>query len=511
MPFKLFYRQFKRRLTLVVFPVALASLTILTTQTACTDSRQNVLNFGLASMPSNLDPRFATDASSSRIGRLLFQKLVDFNEAKQPVPAIANWEKVTDKFYRFTLNKNAAKFHNGEKLNSKDVKATYDFILNKKNASPHRASIALIEKIATPDNKTIEFHLSKADPLFPGYLVVGIVPAKLIEAGHEFNLDPIGSGPYKILAHSKDGQLSIERISDKLRVKFIHVPNPTVRALKLMRKEVDIVQNDLMPELINYLSESGEVNIQKINGSRFSYIGFNMEDPDLKQLDIRKAIAYGIDRKEIINYVFGNSARLASSILPGDHWAGSTRLNGYDYNPEKAKALLKKAGYSTANPLKLTYKTSSDPFRIRVATIYQHQLEKIGIEMDIRSYDWGTFYGDIKAGRFQLYSLSWIGIKTPDIFYYTSHSDAIPPNGANRGRFTDKHADELISKASSFNDLTQQSKHYAELQSYLLEQLPYVPLWYEDNVMITQKYVENYTISSDGNYDGLKKVKLGHH
>ena len=476
--------------------------------TACSEEPRNELRFGLASMPSNLDPRFATDASSSRIGRLIFQKLVDFNEAKQPIPSVADWELVNEKLYRFTLNDKAGNFHNGMQLSSADVKATYDFILNKENASPHRASLALIEKINTPDEKTIEFQLSKADPLFPGYLVVGIVPAPLIKQGHEFNLEPVGSGPFEILAHSKDGQLAIKRSADELVVKFIHVPNPTVRVLKLMRKEVDIVQNDLMPELINYLDNSGQVNIYKMNGSRFAYIGFNMEDPALKQLDIRKAIAYGIDRDEIIQYVFGNSARQASAILPGDHWAGNPDLNAYPYDPEKAKALLSKAGFDANNPLQLTYKTSSDPFRIRVATIYQHQLKKIGIEMDIRSYDWGTFYGDIKAGRFQLYSLSWIGIKTPDIFYYTSHSGAIPPNGANRGRYMDAHADSLIDKASSFSDLGLQAKYYGELQSYLLEQLPYIPLWYEDNVVITQKYIKGYKISSDGNYDGLKTVEM---
>jgi len=479
--------------------------------TACSEKHPPELRFGLASMPSNLDPRFATDASSSRIGRLLFQRLVDFNDAKQPVASIANWKKINDNLYRFTLNNSAADFHNGLPLTSKDVKATYDFILDAQNASPHRASLAIIDNISTPDTKTIEFQLSKPDPLFPGYLVVGILPAQLIAQQHDFNLQPVGSGPYQLKTHSKDGKLSIERIADRLTVKFVHVPNPTVRVLKLIRQEIDIVQNDLMPELIDYLEAAGKVNIHKINGSRFSYIGFNMEDPNLKNINVRKAIAYGIDRKEIINYVFGKSARPANAILPPDHWAGNPSLHGYPYNPEKARFLLNSAGYSLQNPLMLTYKTSSDPFRIRVATIYQHQLKKIGITMDIRSYDWGTFYGDIKAGRFQLYSLSWIGIKTPDIFYYTSHSAAVPPNGANRGRYKDKRADQLITKAASFKNLAQQAKYYAELQAYLLDQLPYVPLWYEDNIVITQKYVSNYTVSNDGNYDGLINVTLAKH
>jgi len=475
---------------------------------SCTDSKTPEIRFALASMPSNLDPRFSTDASSSRIGRLIFQKLVDFNDAKQAVESIAHWEKVSDTLYRFTLNDRVGQFHNGMRLTSQDVKATYEFILNKDNASPHRASLSLIENITTPDEKTIEFSLNKTDPLFPGYLVVGIVPKALIEQKHEFNLNPIGSGPYKMLAHSKDGQLSIERISDQLKVKFIHVPNPTVRVLKILREEVDIAQNDLMPELVTHLSDTKKVNIHKMKGTRFSYIGFNMEDSALSDINIRRAIAHGIDRDEIIEYVFGQAARKANAILPPTHWAGSDNLVPYAYNPELAMELLKNAGYSKDNPLKLTYKTSSDPFRIRVATIYQHQLKKIGIEMDIRSYDWGTFYGDIKAGRFQLYSLSWIGIKTPDIFYYTSHSKAIPPNGANRGRYIDSKADSLIDQASSFTDLNLQAQYFGKLQEHLLKQLPYVPLWFEDNVVITQKYIQDYSISSDGNYDGLKTVKL---
>jgi len=90
---------------------------------------------------------------------------------------------------------------------------------------------------------------------------------------------------------------------------------------------------------------------------------------------------------------------------------------------------------------------SFDPFRIRLATILQQQLAEAGIQVTVSSYDWGTFFGDIKAGRFQLYSLAWVGIKSPDIFRYAFHSDALPPAGANRGRFSDVQVDHLIDAA----------------------------------------------------------------
>ncbi len=96
---------------------------------------------------------------------------------------------------------------------------------------------------------------------------------------------------------------------------------------------------------------------------------------------------------------------------------------------------------------RLQYKTSTDPVRIRIATVIQQQLADVGIDLQLLSYDWGTFYGDIKAGRFQMYSLAWVGIKTPDIFRYAFYSDSLPPEGANRGRLADARVDQLIEAA----------------------------------------------------------------
>ncbi|MDX1811152.1 MAG: ABC transporter substrate-binding protein [Gammaproteobacteria bacterium] len=474
---------------------------------ACSEKPEDSVRFGLASMPSNLDPRYATDAASSRIDRLLYQRLVDFDDAKRAIPSIADWKRISEKHFQFVLNNKVKTFTDGTTLTASDVKATYDFILDKKNASPHRAALSVVDHIATLDDKTIDFYLNKPDPLFPGYLVVGILPAEKLAAKHDFSKSPLGSGDFMFVSKAED-RIRIQRRSDKLYVDFIHVPNPTVRVLKLMRGEIDIVQNDLLPELIKYLESDKDIVVRRKNGSNFAYIGFNMQDPILKHKNIRQAIAYGLDRQEIIKYVFADSARKALSILPPDHWAGNRHLQGFSFNPEKAKALLAEAGYSPEKPLELTYKTSSDPFRLRLATIYQHQLQKIGIKLDIRSYDWGTFYGDIKNGHFQLYSLAWIGIKTPDIFKYTSHSDAIPPNGANRGHYKNPEIDALIDKALVQQDLNKQAEYYAQIQALLLEDLPYIPLWYEDNILLTRKHIKHYQIAADGNYDGLKTVTM---
>jgi len=167
---------------------------------------------------------------------------------------------------------------------------------------------------------------------------------------------------------------------------------------------------------------------------------------------------------------------------------------------------LKAAGFGPDHPLRLVYKTSSDPFRVRLATILQQQLAEAGIRMSISSYDWGTFFGDIKAGNFQVYSLSWVGIKSPDIFRYAFHSASLPPAGANRGRFADDRTDALIEAAMQQNDPRRQAALYRRLQTRLLEQLPYIPLWFEDQYVVAREGIAGYRLAADGNYDALSQV-----
>jgi len=268
-----------------------------------------------------------------------------------------------------------------------------------------------------------------------------------------------------------------------------------------------MLQNNLPSELVTYLAEQDEINLLKAPGSNFTYLGFNLQDQDTGNLQLRRAVAYALDREAIIKYVMGDAAIPASALLPPDHWAGNPELPLYQHNPDKARLLLKEAGYSDAKRPQIVYKTSSDPFRIRLATVIQQQLSEVGIDVDLRSYDWGTFYGDIKAGRFQMFSLSWVGIKTPDIFRYVFHSESIPPNGANRGRYSDFQADELIDAAEAELELPQQAKLYAQLQAHLFEQLPYVPLWYEDHLFASRQGISGYTLARDGNYDGVIHVR----
>ena len=474
----------------------------------CAPKPDEVLRIGLASAPVTLDPRFATDATSSRINRLLYTRLVEFNDQQLPIPGLATWELISPTHYRFRLKPDAESrtFPDGSRLTANDIQATYLSVLEKETGSPHRATLAMIEAIDVLDDDTLDFHLSRADRLFPAYLSIGILPAAKIKSRHPFNHQPFGSGPFVFTGWPEEGRLLLQRRRDGQRVGFVYVADATVRVLKLLRGEIDMLQNDLPPELITFLQQRDDVQVSKVRGSNFTYLGFNLMDPIVGDVRVRRAIAHAIDREAIIRYVMGGAARPASALLPPEHWAGNPQLNVLDYDPRMSRKILASLGYDHHIPLRLTYKTSTNAFRVRLATVLQSQLKAVGIDIDLRSYDWGTFYGDIKAGNFQMFSLSWVGVKSPDIFRYVFHSQSVPPNGANRGRFDNPAVDRLIEVADSAYTQDQQAQTYQQLQVLLLNELPYVPLWYEDHVFVAKKTITGYRLGLDGNYDGLIAV-----
>ncbi len=489
-----------RMIWLFLFLISLTS--------GCTESTlESTIRFGLANAPTNLDPRYSTDATSARINRLLYSRLVDFAEDASPIPSLAMWEELSPTHYRFTFNEPRPTFPDGSTLTAEDVKATFGSILDPATASPHRGLLANISEIVTPSESTIDFYLTHLDPFFPGTLSIGILPANLIATNHPFHDQPVGSGPFIFHQRPDDTRLILKRRQDHQLIEFIKIADPTVRSLKLLAGEIHLLQNDLPPELVSYLAAHPSLSFHQRQGTNFAYLGFNHQDPIVGEHQVRQAIAHAINREQIIHFLMGDRARPAHGLFPPTHWIGTSPLSGYRYDPARARALLTQAGFNDRHRPKLIYKTSTDPFRLRLATIIQDQLQQVGIDVSVHSHDWGTFYGDIKTGHFQMYSLSWVGLKTPDIFRQAFHSQSVPPLGVNRGRFADPITDRLIAEAEMTSKRLSQQRLYRELQTRLLDTLPYVPLWYEDHFVLVRKEIEGYTLHTDGNYDGLLDIQ----
>jgi len=161
--------------------------------------------------------------------------------------------------------------------------------------------------------------------------------------------------------------------------------------------------------------------------------------------------------------------------------------------PALARQLLQSAGIKL--PLTLTYKTSTDPQRVRLATILQAQMQEAGIDLQIKSLDWGTFFADVQKGNFQLYGLTWVGIKTPEIYSQVFASNSLPPQGFNRGRYQDGVLDQLLEK-----------EDWPAVTQRIHSQLPVIPLWYEGQFVAYRNTIAAYQPMPDGNLDGLAHV-----
>lgn len=474
---------------------------------ACNSPESDSIVFAMANAPAVLDPRIAGDAASERINGLLYDRLVVLDEQGQAEPGMADWQRISPTQYRLTLRAQRARFWDGRLPSAADVVATYESLLEPKLGSPHAGALAHIVAVTAVDDETIDFRLARPDALFPSRLTVGIVPAQDLES-RKLAREPMGSGPLRFESWRDDGGLTLWRRADRQRIVLAPVGDPTMRALKLLRGEAQLLQNDLPSELYGYLAADPALRVLERPGTTFAYIGFNLSDPTLARWEVRAAIAHAIDRAAIIEHLFGGRAQIAESVLRPQHWAGARDLSPYRYDPALARDYLRRAGYDASHPLVLSYKTSTDPFRLRIAHVFQSQLAEVGIRLQIASYDWGTFFGDIKAGRFQLYSLAWVGVNTPDILRYAFHSRSMPPGGANRGRYRSDDVDALIERAELAGPEAAAALYIAA-QRQVHDDLVYVPLWYESNVVVSRN-LAGYTPGHDGNYLALKTVKVAH-
>ena len=154
-------------------------------------------------------------------------------------------------------------------------------------------------------------------------------------------------------------------------------------------------------------------------------------------------------------------------------------------------------------------KTSTDETGRLLGLILQQQLREIGIRLDVRSFEFATFYSDITKGAFQMYSLRWIGgNEDPDIFRYAFDTRMFPPRGANRGRYSNPQLDALIREAGASSDQALRRTDYEEVQQILSAELPSINLWYLDTVMVHNRRLGDIQLSSSGNFDFLATATL---
>jgi peptide/nickel transport system substrate-binding protein len=504
-------RLLARAVALVVF----VSAGLTCACTAQTSADPGIVTIALDQTPDNLDPRIGQNAASQHLDALMFNSLVRKNENLEIIPDLAvRWEIPDPTTYVFHLRDDVL-FHDGRHLTSKDVGFTFRSILDgsvrtTKAGHPYN----LITAIETPDSRTVIFKLKEPFAPFLWNLangVIGIIPDG---APANFNRHLIGSGPFEFVRYIQDQEVVLKRNDSYFgkragvsMLQFKIIPEEIVVALELRKGSVDLELNALAPDMVEVLKKDTRLRVVDSPGTNYQYIAFNLADPVFRDIRVRQAFAYGIDRQSIIKYLWRNQARPAAGALPPNNWAYNGDIKTYPYDPERARKLLREAGYEH---LAFTYRINSDNATVtQMAAIFQQQLREIGVTMEIRGTEFATFFSDVIKGNFQAYSLRWLGANNdPDIFNSIFHSKSVPPNGNNRGHYSNPRVDELIEFARREIDTEKRKQAYAEIQRILAEELPYISLFYWDTVCVSNKRIEGIELYPAADFDFLTNVRI---
>ena len=510
-------RQNTTRIGLLASLAATVSLVALL---GCDNSRAHrtpgTIQVDIEVSPTSTDPRFATDAISSRVNELIFDSLVKTDRNGQFAGYLAETiERPSETEIVFHL-RHGVRFSDGRELTARDVKYTYDSVLAPESLSAKRGSLEELKSIDVPDDYTIV--MTTKHPYAPALELAsqGIVPYGTPLPAKGSTPAPTGSGPFQMVGYTRDESLLLERNpycpypADTPRTILLKVvPDPTVRALELAEGVCDFSGNNFEPDVLPWLAAHKFLAVSKTPGSTYKYLSFNFRDPKLRDLRVRRAIAYSIDRTTIVNSMQRGTGRIATGLLSPESWAYYGDVTGYSYDPEKARQLLDQAGYPTGpngmRQLKFEYKTT--PEGARLGEVFQAMFQRVGIALTLRILDFPTYYADIQSGKFALTSLQWVGINDPNHYYMAFDSKKTPP-GLNRGFYSNPEMDRLVEAGMRTIDRDQRAKIYAQVQQLAAQDLPYVSLWWVDNVAVMNRRLAGFESYPNGSLRSLATVTL---
>jgi peptide/nickel transport system substrate-binding protein len=478
--------------------------------------RPGVITMAVFASPNNLDPRIGTDEVSQKIGQLVFDNLLALDDQLRVVPGLAErWEQPDPLTYVVHL-RSGVRFHDGHELSSADVVHTFGSLIDPSFVSPRKGAYRLLASVSAVDAYTVRFSLKEPFGSFPIQLVMPVVPAG---AGPELATRPIGTGPYRFVSFAVDDRVELEPFDDyhggrpvNAGVSIRIVPDEIMRSLELRKGSVDLIVNDVPPDVVHAFARDGTAQVVESAGIDYAYIGFNLRDPVLKDVRVRRAIGFAVNRQAIVDHLRRGLARPAVGVVPPMSWAFEADAFQFTHDLDQARRLLDEAGLPDPDGdgprprLRLTLKTSTNDFYRLQAAVLQEQLRPAGIALEVRSYEFATLYADVLKGNFQLFTLQWVGASDPDMLRRVFHSSQIPPTGFNRGYYQSAEVDRLIDAATVSTDDAERGRLYREAQRRIAEDAPYISLWYKTNVAVARPGVSGVKLSPMADFAFLRGV-----
>ena len=465
----------------------------------------STLNLSMSSSPSRLNPILANDSASSEISDWLFNGLFKYDKDGNITPELASsYEFITPTKLIVKLKDNIL-WHDKVKLTSKDVIFTYEQIINPSVFNSIKSNFNEVQSVKALDDLTVEIIYKK--PYFKALEIwmVGLLPYHILKdeknlMTSSFNKNPIGTGSYKIKEFKSAQDLELIANPDyfdgkpkigKILYKFL--PDPNTSFLYLKQKKLDI--GGLTPmQASRQIDDNFKNNFEMLSRPSFgfSYLGFNLENPKFKDIKVRQALSLAINRQELVDILFFGYAKVCNGpFMPGS-FAYNDSVKETKQNLEKAKQLLKEAGYDEKNPLSFELITNTgNDIRVNTAQILQYQLAKVGVELKIRVMEWQAFLNTVVHPRkFETVLLGWSLALMPDA-YPLWHSSSSKLGGFNLVGYKNEKVDELIEKGSVTINKDELSTIYKDIFKIVAEDLPYLFLYIPDSITAINKKIEN--------------------
>jgi peptide/nickel transport system substrate-binding protein len=476
--------------------------------------------------PVSIDPRFVVQASDYKVSRMVFAPLVSTDTLTlEPTMELA--ESVTPAGNDWEIVLRDARFSDGKPVTSDDVVYTFAALLDPScSGGPcgrTRKSLrdAGFERLEVHDARHLTAHLSHAHAPFITDLNMGLIERP--PPGAPSDAMPRGAGAFAF--KQRRGETLILEANPHYyggappsrRLVFKTIRDDNSRLLALVGGSGDLTQNTISQLLIDAVAAHPRLSVESARSSVYSYLLINNDDPILRDVRVRRAIAYAIDRATIIRTKLHDRAIAATGMLPTFHWAYEPDVSRYDFDREQAKHLLDEAGYrdpdgdGPAPRFTLVYKTSPNKLRLQIATVIAEMLRQIGIAVELRVYEFATLFADLKKGNYQMTMMQIPEISEPDIYINFFQSDRIPTRnnldaGGNRERYRNAEFDRLIEEGRRTLPRDARKRVYSQIQKILARDLPVVSLWHEDNVVAMRKNVRGFQMVPTAQMVNLDKT-----
>lgn len=451
--------------------------------------------FAYSSDVSNYDPIKGSSGADHSLLWPVYETLIKFTPELEPEPGLAeSWEFIDDTTLELQLREGVT-FHDGTPFNADAVK----FNIERINSEESNVSdLHNIEKVEVVDEYTVKFILTQPDSSLilalsdRGGMMVS--PTAVTEKGEDFSRNPIGSGPYKLVNHVLNGEIVLEAFEDywqegvpyldRMTIKVMADENTRINALK--SGEVDFAYNIKPGNTQNLESDPNIVLSSKTNVA-FRILWLNSDKGDLDKKAVRQAINIGINREELINAINFGVGEPAHQPFPMEYWAADKDLN-IEYNPEKAKDLLKEAGVESVT---FDMNHYSNAYEQRLAEAIKSQLNEIGIEVELQAMELNAavsnYFSEKEASTLLA---SWTGRPDPQMtINYLFSNESFYNVGSNS---TDEIED-LIAEAAVTYDQKERAKLSSEIsRKTVLEEAIMVPLFFEPQASALNKSLKGY-------------------